>query len=143
MIQYRPLFDMKFNVAQRIASHLRLRNLLRAQSKLLDCASHRNSVRIASLQEGVVQSAHQCATADERSAEAYSFLLGKAKHLDGKWQSASLQFFQQSDGQDDSENAIVGPSIRNCVEVRTDQESRSARLFCGVHSAQVPGRIDS
>ena len=72
---------------------------------------------ILSIQEFLIQPAHQRTAADERSAEAYSFLLGKANHLDAERKPASLQLFQQRDRKHNSENAIVSSGVRNRIEV--------------------------
>src|SRR5580704_5931120 len=83
-LQYRTLFDVKLKVAERVVFQLGLRNLRGIQAELFDRLANGNALRILDLQKLPIQTTHQRAAADERSAEAYSFLFGKANHLNGE-----------------------------------------------------------
>jgi len=116
-LQYRTLFDVKLKVAERVVFQLGLRNLRGIQAELFDRLANGNALRILDLQKLPIQTTHQRAAADERSAEAYSFLFGKANHFDAERKPPSPQLFEQCDRKNNSENAIISASIGNSVEM--------------------------
>src|ERR1700680_4439264 len=116
-LQNRSLFDMQFKVAQRIVLEFSLRKFSGIQPKVFDRLLHGNAMRIPRIQECLIQPANQRTAADEWGAEAYSFLLGKADHLDAEAKPPSLQLFQQSDGKNNAQNPIVSTGVGNRIKV--------------------------
>jgi hypothetical protein len=53
-----------------------------------------------------------------------------------------MQPFQQNNRQYNSEDAIVCPSIRNRIEMRSYQEPRGIRLNACVNSSKISRGID-
>ncbi len=93
------------------------RDLSGIQTELFDSFSHRNALRILKLQKHPIQPADQRTAADERSAEAYSFLFGKANHLDAERKPSYPQLFEQRDRENNSQDAIISAGIGNRIEV--------------------------
>src|ERR1700726_2506215 len=108
---------MPFEVAQRIVLEFSLRKSFGIQPKVFDRLLHGNAMRIPSIQQGLIQPANQPPAADEWGAEAYSFLLGKANHLDAETKPPSLQLFQQRDGKNNPQNPIVSTGVGNRIKV--------------------------
>jgi hypothetical protein len=100
-------------------------------------------LRVANVQEFLIQPPYERAAADEGSAEAYSFLFRKANYLDTERKSPSLQLFEQGDGEHNSEDAIVSTGVRDCIEVGTYQEARRVRQSGRIKSVEISGGIDS
>src|SRR6266478_1863748 len=108
---------MKFKVGKRIVLEFSLRKFFEIQPKVFDRLLHGNALRIPSIQEFLIQPANQRTAANEWGAEAYSFLLGKANHLDAETEPPSLQLFQQRYGKYNPQNAIVSTSVGNGIKV--------------------------
>src|SRR5260370_4271379 len=108
---------MEFKVAQRIVLEFSLRKVFEIQPKVFDRLLHGNTLRIPSIQEFLIQPANQRTAAYEWGAEAYSFLLGKGNHFDGETKPTALQLFQQRDGKNNPQNAIVGAGVGDRIKV--------------------------
>src|SRR6202049_2549516 len=132
---------MKFKVTQRIVLEFSLRKFFGIQPKVFDRLLQGNALRIPSIQELLIQPAHQRTTADEWGAEAYSFLLGKANHLNAETKPPSLQLFQQRDGKNNPQNAVVSTGVGNRIKVRAYQEAPRVRCRSRIPSPDVSRSI--
>ena len=52
-----------------------------------------------------------------------------------------MQSFQQANREHDSKNTIVSPRVRNCIEVRSDEQPRAAGLSGWIQCAQIASGI--
>jgi hypothetical protein len=95
------------------------------------------------VQQFLIQSANQRPATDERRAEAYSLLFGKANDFDPERKSSSLQSFEQRNGKYDSEDAVISPRIRNCIEMGSYQEARTVGLRGRIKPAKISDGVDT
>src|SRR5271155_1156033 len=86
----RSLLDVKFQVRKRVVAQYRSWNFRRVQSKVFDGGANGDSVHVLALQKFFVEPADERAAADERSAEAHSFLFGKTENLDRERKPAAI-----------------------------------------------------
>src|SRR4029077_13241385 len=90
-LQDRTLLDMELDVGKNIAFQDSLWNFASIQPKVLDRLAHGDSLRIAAVQEFLVEAADKRATTDERCTKANSLLLRKANNFNCKRKPALIQ----------------------------------------------------
>jgi hypothetical protein len=115
------LLDVKLQVAERIALQCGLRDLREIQSEVFDRFAHGNAVSILAGQKFRVELSHQRAAADERRAEAHTFLFGEADDFDSERKLAIAQRLEQRDSEHYTDNPIIGPGVGHGIEVRTEE----------------------
>ena len=85
--------------------------------------------------------ADQGAAADERNAEADTFLFGKRRSLRWPNSGAVREALDQRDPEHHAEDAIERARMRHGIEVRADQQAR--RIRCRIEAAQIARRVDA
>ena len=76
-----------------------------------------------------IESADQCAAADEWRAETNSFLFGEANDFNSERKSSPIQSLQQRNRQHHAEHPVVSSGVGDRIEMRSQQQSRRFR-FC-------------
>jgi len=138
----RSLLDVKFQVGKRVVAERCARNILGIQSEVFDGGANGNSIRVLAIQEIFVEPADKRAAADKWCAEADSFLFGKADDFDGEGKAPTIERFEESDGDNNSENAVIGSGVGNRVEMRAEQQAGRRGLHSAIEGAQIPSGVD-
>ena len=119
-VQNRPLLDVKFHEAERVALQSSFGNLARVQAEVLNRLPDANAIFVLAAQQFVIETSHKRAASDERRSETLSFFLGKADHFDSKWQPLTVQCLKQSHAKNHSQNAIERSGVGHCIEMRSN-----------------------
>src|SRR5271155_301954 len=115
----------------------------RIETVVCDRVGNADTISICALQCSVVQLPYNCKAAEKWLAEANALLFREADDLDGEWESASLQLFDDGNAEDDSEDTVIGSGVGNGVQVRADDNARCTGSRTLRQSADVAYCIDS
>jgi hypothetical protein len=140
-LEDRALLDVKFQVGESVVAQDGAWKIPGIQSEVFDGGTNGDSIGILAIEEFFLECANKRTAADERRAKADAFFFGKTGDFDRERKMAALQGFDQSSGDDHSENAIVGSRIRDGIEVRAKQEPRCIGLRGWVKAAQISSGI--
>jgi hypothetical protein len=139
----RALLDMKFQVGERVVAQDGAWKIRGIQSEVFDGRANGDSIGVLPIQEFFIECAGERAAADEWRTKADAFFFGKTSNIDGEGKMTAFQGFDQRNGDNHSENTVVGSRIGNSIEMRAKQKPGRIRLRGRIKAAQVSGGIDA
>ena len=142
VLEHRPLLNVELHIAEDIVLHCSLRNFCWIQTKIRNRLAYRNSLRILTAEQILIQAAHEGAAADKRRAEANALFFRETDDFDGKGKLAAVQSAEQRNGKNHSENAVVRSGVGYGIQMRAHHQARRIRLRRRVNHAQISCGID-
>ena len=119
--EYRPLFDMRFHIADdgAIAS-VEFGNGIGIEAEVGHCLPDRYAVPVAKIEARQVKGPGKRARPDQCGRKADAFLVGKGKHLDRKGQGYIAHFTKGEDRQKHTHDAVEHAAISYGVLMRSE-----------------------
>ena len=145
LLQHRTLLDMEFEIAEQFAPRPRRRaDVIGVEPEIGDRLAQGHSTPVPGIERAFVKRAGDRAAAEQCRGETNALLVGKAHHLDRKWQStpSPVQVGNAGNRRDQAERTVPFAGVDNRVVMRAQHQAWQARTLALITAADIADRIE-